>query len=370
MTALDDVAAVAFLERAVATPSVSGSEDEVARLFVDAMRACADRSWIDDAGNAVGVVGDGPVRVTILGHIDTVPGVIRVRREGDRLYGRGAVDAKGPFCTAVAAASRLAPATRERLTLTLVGAVEEEVPSSRGARHAVASLPAPDLVVIGEPSGWDSLTLGYKGRLVARATARVDHAHSASDRPTAAEQVVSAWGSAQRWAEEASTEAEGIFDAVQATLQDVHSATDGLEQTASATIGFRLPPAWPPERVRAELAALAVPAGVRFEFTGSEEPYRGPRDTPLTRAFRVAIRAEGARPRTNVKTGTSDMNVVAPVWNVPMLAYGPGDSTLDHTPDEHVMVPEYLAAVRVLSTALDTLAEQTAGLSRYSPDKS
>ena len=369
MSALDDGAALALLERAVATPSVSGSEAEAARLFADAMGAYADRAWIDAAGNAVGIVGEGALRVIFLGHIDTVPGVVDVRREGDRLYGRGSVDAKGPFCAAVAAASRLGARTRERLTVTLVGAVEEEVPSSRGARHAVASLPAPDLVLIGEPSGWDSLTLGYKGRLVARATARVEQAHSASDRPTAAEQVVAAWWSVQRWAREASAAAEGIFDAVQATLQDVESATDGLEQTASATIGLRLPPAWPPDRVRAALAKLELPAAVQLRFTGSEEPYRGPRDTPLTRAFRVAIRAEGGRPRTNVKTGTSDMNVVAPVWNVPMLAYGPGDSALDHTPNEHVMVPEYLAAVRVLANALDTLAEQT-DLAAYSPDRS
>ena len=39
-----------------------------------------------------------------------------------------------------------------------------------------------------------------------------------------------------------------------------------------------------------------------------------------------------------------------------MAAYGPGDSTLDHTDDEHVEVEEYLRAVAVLTTALDELA--------------
>jgi LysW-gamma-L-lysine carboxypeptidase len=49
------------------------------------------------------------------------------------------------------------------------------------------------------------------------------------------------------------------------------------------------------------------------------------------------------------------MNIVAPVWKCPILAYGPGDSSLDHTPHEHIDLDEYLRAVRVLKTALERL---------------
>ena len=57
-----------------------------------------------------------------------------------------------------------------------------------------------------------------------------------------------------------------------------------------------------------------------------------------------------------LKTGTSDMNVVGPAWNCPILAYGPGDSSLDHTPDEHVELAEDLRAVDVLEAAILNLA--------------
>jgi len=57
-----------------------------------------------------------------------------------------------------------------------------------------------------------------------------------------------------------------------------------------------------------------------------------------------------------LKTGTSDMNVVAPHWPVPMLAYGPGDSNLDHTPEERLPLAEYLQAVEVLASVLASLA--------------
>jgi acetylornithine deacetylase (EC 3.5.1.16)/N2-acetyl-L-lysine deacetylase (EC 3.5.1.-) len=50
------------------------------------------------------------------------------------------------------------------------------------------------------------------------------------------------------------------------------------------------------------------------------------------------------------------MNVVAPAWGTPIVAYGPGDSALDHTPDEHILVPEYRRAVAVLVQTLLKLA--------------
>jgi [amino group carrier protein]-lysine/ornithine hydrolase len=52
------------------------------------------------------------------------------------------------------------------------------------------------------------------------------------------------------------------------------------------------------------------------------------------------------------------MNTVAPVWNCPTVAYGPGDSTLDHTLNEHVLVSEYKKSVQVLS---DVIWEATEG---------
>jgi LysW-gamma-L-lysine carboxypeptidase len=80
--------------------------------------------------------------------------------------------------------------------------------------------------------------------------------------------------------------------------------------------------------------------------------YRAEKNTPLVRSFLSAIRAEGGDPGFTVKSGTSDMNIVAPLWNCPTAAYGPGDSALDHTPDEHILISEYRRAVRVLAQVL------------------
>ena len=49
------------------------------------------------------------------------------------------------------------------------------------------------------------------------------------------------------------------------------------------------------------------------------------------------------------------MNIAGPGWDCPIVAYGPGDSALDHTPDEHIDLDEYLLAVDVLTAVLESL---------------
>jgi LysW-gamma-L-lysine carboxypeptidase len=348
--------AVDLLERAVATPSPSGGEGAVSALLVEAMAGFVDEAFVDEAGNAVGVWGHGDRTVTVLGHIDTVPGEIAVRRENGVLHGRGVVDAKGSFCAAVVAVAGLPTSLAGALRVRLIGAVEEEAPSSKGARHAVRAYEVPDMVIIGEPSGWDAYTLGYKGRLVARLCAERPNAHSSRDEPTAAELAVTAFAAVRTFVQNDNRAVEGRFDALQVSLQELNSHNDGLVQRCEAVLGFRLPPRWPPHALVETLEAMALPYGVRLTTSGPEQAYRGPKDSPLARAFRVAIRGQGGRPRAKVKTGTSDMNVVAPHWQVPMVAYGPGDASLDHTPEERLDLHEYLLAVEVLRGAFVQLA--------------
>jgi len=348
---------IALLERAVATPSPSGEEGPVAAVLVEAMAGFADEAFVDDAGNAVGLWGRGDLTVTVLGHIDTVPGDIPVRREDGVLHGRGAVDAKGSFCAAVAAVAGLPASLKDHLRVRLIGAVEEESASSKGARFAVRAYEAPDLVIIGEPSGWDAYTLGYKGRLLARLTAERPNVHSSRDEPSAAELAVTAFAAVRTFVQEDNRGVDRRFDALQLSLRSLDSDNDGLVQRCDAVLGLRLPPRWPAAALSERLRALALPHGVRLSLSGQEEAYRGPKDSVLARAFRVAIRGTGARPRSVVKTGTSDMNVVAPHWAVPMVAYGPGDAALDHTPDERLELAEYLRAVEVLRAVFGRLAD-------------
>ena len=162
---MSDISHIDLLEGLLRQFSPTLHEAPAVEYLAGQMRRLGFSVQVDPVGNVVGSLGDGPREVVLLGHIDTVPGEIAVRREGDRLYGRGAVDAKGPLAcfTAAAALAGAQPGWR----VTVIGAVGEEG-DSRGAKHIrdhYLSQRSPDFCVIGEPSRWDHITLGYKGSM-------------------------------------------------------------------------------------------------------------------------------------------------------------------------------------------------------------
>ncbi len=354
---MTDLEPLAFLQGALAIESTSGEERAVAEYLASGMLQLGLEGFVDEADNARGQAGHGPVQVALLGHIDTAPGVVPVRVEGDNLFGRGSVDAKGPFVAFVLAAAALSPFARKRLSVHLVGATGEEVPSSRGARY-VAPLLHPEFTIIGEPSGWQGLTLGYKGRLLVKVRRVKDQFHSAHHEKSAAEELIDYFNSVRTWTA-AFNVGMRAFDQVQYALRDFKIEPAEMRQAAILFFDLRLPPRLPPGEAVQRLLDYAPPT-LELEFFGREVPYLGPHDTLLTRAMRLGIRKTGGRPIFKLKTGTSDMNILAPLWGGPMLAYGPGDSQLDHTPYEHLHIPEFLSAIEALHAALEQLASSVA----------
>lgn len=351
---IPDEEAFRLLEELVRIPSPSGAEREAAAFLVDWMQRYGFAAWIDEAGNAIGVLGEGPRTLMLLGHLDTVPGEIPVRVADGRLYGRGAVDAKGPLAAALVAVARVGP--RPGWRWAVVGAVEEEAATSRGARHLLGTWPPPEMVLILEPSGVDAITLGYKGRMILHVRLEAPHRHSAVPEPGPAEQLVALWLALREQARAASPRPT-LFEQITPSLRRVIADGDGLREWAEMTIGFRLPEAWPPERWREAIRPTLETAGATWRTEGEEPAWRASADSPLARALLEGIRGEGLRPRLLLKSGTSDMNVVGPAWRCPIAAYGPGDARLDHTPEEHIVLAEYLQGVRVLTRALKWIAE-------------
>ncbi|NOZ05719.1 MAG: [LysW]-lysine hydrolase [Chloroflexi bacterium] len=339
--------AIDLLTEMLRIPSLSGQEGELASYLVSRMNEMGFSARVDGAGNAVGAMGDGPRELVLLGHADTVPGEVPVRRQAGKLYGRGAVDAKGPLAAFVCAVARVGP--RPGWRWVVIGAVEEEAATSKGARY-VRDRYHPDACIIGEPSGWDGITLGYKGRLLVDYRLEQGTSHSAGRDTPATEEAVAFWNDVVAHCTAYNAGHKKQFDRLSPSLRRITSGGDGLHEWAELTIGFRLPPHCVPAELEEVVRRLAGTADVVFR--GAEVACRAPKNTPLVRAFLAAIREQGGKPRFKVKTGTSDMNVVAPVWNCPIVAYGPGNSSLDHTPEEHIEVEEYLQGVRVLEAVV------------------
>jgi [amino group carrier protein]-lysine/ornithine hydrolase len=356
---MNDGEAIALLESMLRIPSVSSDEGTLAAFLVRRMAELGFEAAMDGAGNAVGSIGHGPQMVVLLGHMDTVPGAIPVRVAAGRLYGRGAVDAKGPLAAFIAAAARLHQASALPLRVVVIGCVEEEAPSSRGA-HYVLPRYRPDLCIVGEPSGWDGITLGYKGTL--RATLRLEQGarHSAHAAATAAERACAAWARISAGAAAFNVGRARAFDQLLPALLGIYSGGDGCTDWAELQVNLRLPPDLPPAAATVWLHEQAPEC--RLTVLGGTPAWAGPRTTPLHRALARAVRTQGGTPRFLLKTGTADLNLVAPAWGCPALAYGPGDAALDHTPDEHIVLAEYLRGIAVLEQTLRRCAEDAAPL--------
>ncbi|MGB9776684.1 MAG: [LysW]-lysine hydrolase [Anaerolineae bacterium] len=342
---------ISLLREMLEIYSPSGQEGEIAAYLVDRMREMGFRAYLDGAGNAVGITGNGERELMLLSHMDTVEGFIPVRIQDGCLYGRGAVDAKGPLAACILAAARVGPVPNWRIVV--VGAVEEES-SSRGARHLLGRF-SPQAVIIGEPSGWEHITLGYKGRLriLYRLTAPVRH--STAEGLSAAEQAIHFWNHLTQFAGELNRGERFRFHTLDPTLHKITTHNGGFEEEVVMDITLRLPLGVSIPRIKEQIRSWAGEAAVGF--CGEDLPYQAEKNTPLVRAFLQAIRGLGGAPTFKVKLGTSDMNTVGPTWRCPIVAYGPGDSRLDHTSQEHLDLEEFRKAIRVLEEVIRRMTE-------------
>jgi len=346
---VSQTAARELLVDLVGIPSPSGEEDAAAERLVEFFEAHDREVFRDDVGNVRAPADDA---VLITSHIDTVPGDIPVEvestDEGDVLWGRGSVDATGPLAAMAVAAVRTG--------VSFAGVVREEV-DSRGATYLVETREPPETVINGEPSGANGIALGYRGMLSGTYVATSESGHTSRPEPNAIEQALSWWQRAEAAVEElGGDEYDPVFEQITAKPVGIDGgiSTDGLSVEAVMDIEFRIPPSTDAETIH-ERADGALDTGT-IRWNDPVPPVMQSPRTSVARALRGAIRAEGGDPRLLRKTGTSDMNIYA-AWGQPMATYGPGDSNLDHAPNEHLPLAEYDQAVAVLERACDRLIE-------------
>lgn len=350
----------------VSIPSVSGDEAAVAHRLREFFDAHDRDSFVDDVGN-VRAPGN---EILVTSHIDTVPGDVPVRRSVEPmevadsdpenttsavdsvtgievLSGRGAVDAKGSSVAMAVAAIESGA--------SFAGVVGEET-DSRGARFLLEDRTEPAFLVNGEPSGWDAFTIGYRGLLGGRFIATSRHGHASRPEPNAIQDAIRWWDDVEEafggdgW--------ESVVDSVTPKPTAIVGGVneDGLAVETTMDVQLRIPARTNLEAVKERAEQLLDRGTVHWSHAipPVELDYR----TPVARAFRAAIRDTGGEPRMLRKSGTSDMNLYAQQWSCPMVTYGPGDSNLDHAPDEQITRSEFERAVDVLRAVCNRLDDQ------------
>jgi acetylornithine deacetylase len=161
--------------------STSGNEADVV-AFVD--RLLSSRGWhttripVTPGRDDVFATADAAPRVTLSTHLDTVPPYIPPARNGTRITGRGACDAKGIAAAMICAAERLRESGVPVALLFVVGE-ETTHDGARAANAAIANgvVPATSTALVnGEPTE-SRLALGTKGavRIIVRTSGRAAH---------------------------------------------------------------------------------------------------------------------------------------------------------------------------------------------------
>lgn len=355
--------AVNLLTQMLKVYSPTGQEEKLAEFLATQMRKMGFTVRIDEVGNVIAKIGEGRPTTLLCGHIDTVPGYIPPRRVGNKIFGRGAVDAKGPMAAMILGASEFGR-SKKRGTVFVVGVVGEEG-ASKGVKHFLRSPVQADFAIFGEPGGVDKITIGYRGRLQLKLTCKTIGGHAGAHWlfTNAVEEAYQIWlviKSCQfKWQQPG-----GRFYSVSMCPTQLKGGefSNVVPSYCEMIIDVRVPPPLTCKEVIREIKRVVSAYEKRdLEFSlkveDVMEPIEVDKDSALVRALREAIRKEGVGPvKLTRKTGASDMNFVGAKMKIPVVAYGPGNTQLEHTTQEYIEIPEYLASIRILRGALERLS--------------
>jgi len=354
---------VKTLERALKLYTPSLREKSLADFLAT---VCEDLGFrdihTDDVGNIIATKGSGSPKIMLCGHMDTVPGRIRVRKEGDYLFGRGSSDAKGPLIAMLFAAASV---EENNGTVTFVGAVDEEG-NATGIKSLTNDKPDVDYAIFGEPSGTKQITIGYKGRIAINLKISVrDSAHASAP-----------------WLAKNAIEESSLFvNEIKAKLESgQENKTKGMMLTATiteikgglshnvtprecdSTLDIRIPVGTSCKSVEEKISKVVKEISKKqqveafYSIIDETEPFEAEHNSPLVRALTLGILdVEKNRPTLIRKTGTGDMNVIGNKLSIPVVTYGPGDPHAAHTTDEKISIDEYLRGIEVLKRTIQHL---------------
>lgn len=307
----------------LAIPSLSGNEkavvDFVSKWLVTRGWNVTVQEVSKGRGNIWASKSGGGVAFST--HLDTVPPHIPPKLSKDKLYGRGACDAKGIAAAMLVAAERLVQSGENSIDLLFVVGEEQ---GSDGARAANNLSPKSRFLVNGEPTE-SKLASGAKGSLRATVRTRGREAHSAY--PHLGESAI-----------------EPLLKLLP-TVHDLPLPSDEVLGKTTVNIGT----------IRGGTGANIVPAHAEAEMmirlVGDVKPMKKMIQDWVKGRAEVEFGSHIPAQKFHIVDGfevapmayTSDIPLLSR-WGTPLL-FGPGSIHVAHTPDEHIDVNELRASV-------------------------
>ncbi len=359
----------------VREPSPSAQEGRVAALVAQEMRDRGYSVSVDDLGNVIGEIGEGNGPTVLLdAHIDTV-GVTQPDSwshnpygeiSGNRLYGRGAMDMKGPLAAAIRGIASLVDEQLNGRVIVAATVAEELVEGT--ALESVARRVKPDYVIICEATSLN-IARGQRGRaeIVIETHGRPTHSSRPEFGINAAQAMVDVIRALRDCsAPEHDTLGRGIL-----VLTDIMSypypGLSVVPDRCVATFDRRTLPGETEASVLSEVRAAVdqvldgsdATADIRIAMDDFDS-YSGAHITapnfapawffhdhePLVRMASSALANAGLTGRLSHYAFCTNGSGTAGRLGIPTIGYGPGDEELAHRIDEYVEIVDLERAAR------------------------
>lgn len=360
-------------------PAMGGSgEGSVASFLADVLRGIGADVSLEDVEpgrpNVVAVLrGTTDPAILLEAHLDTVAlpdGGLEVRREGDRIIGRGTCDTKGSCAAMVVALDAL---SREpyRPTVVFAGAMDEEN-AMLGSRALVERLPPVGGAVIGEPTSLAPVRV-HNGlarfRLQARGvTAHTSRAHLGVNAISAAARAITALD--EELVPRLRERSHPMAGPALLTAAVVHGgiAPNVVPERCEIVLDRRIAPGEDPEHAMTEIdEVLEAVREAGFDVV-REDPYlllpavETPPDHPLVGAAEDAV--EAVLGRTEEAGGApygTDASNLSGLGDIACVVLGPGSIDQAHSDHEWVPVAEVEQAVAIYVETARRFARRTTG---------
>jgi len=309
-------------------PSVSGDEEAVGFYLRDHLQSLGWKVELqavsENQNNVIAYLNDAP-GVWLSTHMDTVPPFIPPTEDDEKIYGRGACDAKGIIAAQITAAEQL---RKEGMTdVGLLYNVEEER-SSTGAKvvnnHPLAA--KCEYMINGEPTDND-LAIGSKGtfRLNIKTSGKAAHSAYPEEGDSAIEKLLDILEDIRH----TKFPHDDFFGETTVNIGTIDGGTalNVIPPKAEAGLAIRLTTKRAP--IEEAVRSLVRDRG-EIEILSCSEPVR-------------MLQVDGFKQK--VVRFTTDIPHM-PNWGTPLLL-GPGSILVAHTKDEFVLKKDLETAVQL-----------------------
>lgn len=355
-----------LLRKLVDIPSVFPNEEE-ALLFLERELAAFGlkprRIDVEERRfNLLCRIGNGPVRVCLNAHIDTVPpsggSLPQSRIDGDILYGLGACDDKASIAAIVTAGLEIASRQDEiDIGVDILISVDEEY-NARGVESAIRQGYKCDYAIVGEPTGLDLVRV-HNGLLwIELATSGVA-AHGSS--PWVGANAIDRMMEVVRDLRDCISgfPPHPITGPMSLNLGTINGGDlpNRVPENCKAVVDIRLvPPVTLDDARNAITPALESREWLGYSYGKSRECLSTAEDSPLVAALTGAAEDIGVMSKIIGMRGWTEAEAFATLLGIDAVVCGPGSMAQAHSSNEFVKISETQLAAELYVKTVEKLA--------------